>query len=542
MRGTQCTVFRRNIFMKKAFLNFLVFCLLAGFIPIMPQSAAAQEEADPGPYLILKIPDIEKLLSDVETFMPPNPQSKATQQLNMIRMMLFGTDWIDPGRSIVAAMLPGGKQPEFILLVPFQTANNDFQKSLNAVMGEDYYLASVPPKPNLTVSPSIESELIDASIIPAAGDLAIEIPANGLISMFEVPITAAINEIETAQPAQTTPSAFSPQDIQNMLREIINISKQVDVVQIGLSLNGDIFTVGVDFNTLPGTKLAEILIDSDSDSRLTHYPISLPIKFYSRAYNVQGVTDLMESAFAGLYGQLGIDFNEMAEMSATFTGEMAGGISITQDGLVMETIAVLKPGTDGEAFIRDTYLPWMEQYSKMLPELTSQQTDQPIPMYERTADSTVSGIKVMGVRTNIVLPAPPDGPKINNIAYNTRIAAVDDLMFIASNDAGIEKLINGTRDLVSMPAGGPLGRVEFDLGSYLKGIQSLMPAKQNTAAIPENLGNMTMLIGMYNGKLSIQNSFNVQVIDRLISAIGAAASKQKQIPADSNNANAPETP
>ncbi|MBN2320862.1 MAG: hypothetical protein JXR49_17415 [Acidobacteria bacterium] len=528
--------------MKKAFLNFLVFCLLAGFIPIMPQSAAAQEEADPGPYLILKIPDIEKLLSDVETFMPPNPQSKATQQLNMIRMMLFGTDWIDPGRSIVAAMLPGGKQPEFILLVPFQTANNDFQKSLNAVMGEDYYLASVPPKPNLTVSPSIESELIDASIIPAAGDLAIEIPANGLISMFEVPITAAINEIETAQPAQTTPSAFSPQDIQNMLREIINISKQVDVVQIGLSLNGDIFTVGVDFNTLPGTKLAEILIDSDSDSRLTHYPISLPIKFYSRAYNVQGVTDLMESAFAGLYGQLGIDFNEMAEMSATFTGEMAGGISITQDGLVMETIAVLKPGTDGEAFIRDTYLPWMEQYSKMLPELTSQQTDQPIPMYERTADSTVSGIKVMGVRTNIVLPAPPDGPKINNIAYNTRIAAVDDLMFIASNDAGIEKLINGTRDLVSMPAGGPLGRVEFDLGSYLKGIQSLMPAKQNTAAIPENLGNMTMLIGMYNGKLSIQNSFNVQVIDRLISAIGAAASKQKQIPADSNNANAPETP
>lgn len=517
--------------MKKTLLDLLVFCLLAGFVAVIPQPAFSQGEPDLQPRLLFKIPDIDKLLSDIQTLMPQNPQSKATQQLAMVRMMLFGTDWIDPGRSIVAAMLPGGKQPEFILLVPFQTANNDFQKSLNAVMGADYYLVSIPPKPNLKVSPSIESELIDASIIPAAGDLAMEIPVHGLISMFEGPITAAINEIGTAQPAQTAPSALSPQDIQNMLREIIDISKQVDIVQIGLSLNGDIFTVGVDFNTLPGTKLAGILIDSDSDSRLMHYPISLPIKFYSRAYNVQGVTDLTGSAFAGLYRQLGIDFNEMAEISAIFTGEMAGGISIAPDGLVMETITVLKPGTDGERFIRDTYLPLMERYSRTLSELASQQTDQSIPMYERTADSTVAGTKVMGIKTNTIVPTTAGGAELNKIAMEMRIAAIDDLMLIASDDAGIEKLISGTRNLVSTPAGGPLGRVEFDMGSYLKGIQPLMPAKQNTAAIPENLGNMTMLIGMYNGKLSIQTSFNVQLIDRLISTIGAAAAKQKQAPA-----------
>lgn len=115
----------------------MALCLLAGCITIIPQPAFTTEEPDPEPLLLLKIPGIDKLLSDVQTVMPQNPQSKAPQPLTMVRTMLFGIDWIDPGRSIVAAMVPSGSQPEFILLVPFRTANDNFQKNLNAVMGAD---------------------------------------------------------------------------------------------------------------------------------------------------------------------------------------------------------------------------------------------------------------------------------------------------------------------------------------------------------------------------------------------------------------------
>jgi hypothetical protein len=527
--------------MKAKLLKCLVFCLLAGCIALNPLPACAQEEADQEPQLLIKVPDIEKLLSDAQTVMQQDPQSKATQQLNMVRMMLFGTDWIDPGRSIVAGMVSNGAQSQWILLVPFHTANNNFQKAHNAIMGTDYYLISLPARPDFAVSPLVESDLINASMIPTAGDLVLEIPANRLISSMEAPLAASMKKIEEAQTAETAPAGLSPVIISNTLRELINLFKQVDVVRVGLGLDGDLFNLFMDWDAQPGTALAGVLIDPAGNNRLMDYPINLPVKFHSRAYNVPGMMDLIGSSFADLYRALGIDLNGLGEMSGMFTGETAGGLDITPNGLVMESIAVLQPGTDGEAFIRDTYLPWLEHNSKSVSMLASAQTGEQVGLYERTPDSVVAGTHVMGVKTNIALPASKDKPETRVFTYEMRIAAVNDLMLVASDDAGIERLINGTRNLVSKPAVGPIGRIDLDLGSYIKGIQSLMPDSGSPASGPENLGNMTILLGMHNGKLSTQTSFSVQEMGKLVTAIGAAVSKQSKTPTGGNNANATET-
>ena len=94
--------------MKTNVLKLIVICmytvLSTGWGSTM---AHAQNTNDQPPQLVIKIRDINQLMSDVEQLIPLDQGQAATQQVAMLRGMLQGTDWIDPGRSIVAAMETG---------------------------------------------------------------------------------------------------------------------------------------------------------------------------------------------------------------------------------------------------------------------------------------------------------------------------------------------------------------------------------------------------------------------------------------------------
>lgn len=517
--------------MKTKLMKFLAVCLMAGFTAGYVPKTVAQETSDQSPILLIKIPDIEKLLNDVPSLIPSTQGSNVQNQIMGIRMALFGTAWIDPERSIVAGLVMQDGKYNMVGLVPFRQPNFDFQKTYNAVAGMDYYITAVPPQPQVSVSPALENSLVQASRTPAAGSLVLEAAVARLLEIAEAQIAPALKKMEESQPDGALPPEFSPQDIHAIIDAMLAVVKQADIVRFGMDISEDVFTLLMDIEALPDTALAGTLTDAGGATRLMDYPIETPIQYHTRAYNVSGAMDLVGSYLDTIYRRLGLNINidEMAKMNESFTGETAGGMNITSNGFAMEFIAVLKPGIDGEAFIRDSYLPWMERYGKSVSELAKGQTGEPqMMMFARTPDSSVAGVKVMGVKTNIVTPNSKGGNPFDNLALEMRMAAKDDLMFIASDDAKIEKFINGTRSLIHSPAGGPTGRLTLDLSALLRNIQSLLPAGQSSVALPDNLGIISSEFEMKNGALRTRTSFNTEALGKLISAFGAMISRQNK--------------
>ncbi len=105
--------------MKTDWLKPIAFCMfLALVIGSISLEARAQGENNQAPILLIKIRNLDRLLSDLEKLMP-----KASQQLQKARTMLQGTDWIDSGRSVTAGIIMEGAKSRLVLMIPFSKAN-----------------------------------------------------------------------------------------------------------------------------------------------------------------------------------------------------------------------------------------------------------------------------------------------------------------------------------------------------------------------------------------------------------------------------------
>lgn len=511
-------------------MQLIVFCTLAGLVTgLMPLAANAQEENDQSPLLLVKIRNIEQLLSDVEKLIPPDQNAQVTKQIGMVRMMLQGTDWIDPERSIVVGIFMKDAKINGVVLIPFRKPNPGFQQSLNAIGRADYYVTTFPPQQAFTVSPSVEESLFKASIAPSHGSLVVEAPAGKLLSMFEAPMAAALKKMEEAQSAQPTQPGAPPINPQAVVSDILNVLKQADTVRFGMDFSGNVFSLLFGVDAVPNTLLANALVDPDGETRLMDYPIDMPLQFRSRA-PMAGMVELQKLVYGKLYSQLGINFDDLAEFTKSFTGEMAGGLKIDANGLSMEVISILQPGINGEDFLQKTYLPWLERSNQQISKLIAKNANPPrAPFYKRTADSTVSGIKVAGIKANLDAVIPPNAKKpeiLDKMSFEMRLAAVGDMLLIASNDAQIEELIKIARSLVKTPAHGPTFQFDMNLGAFLKDIKSLLPPGQNTFVVPDNLGNVTMTAEMKDGQVNSRLSFNIDEIKKLVK-IGKAQTVTK---------------
>ncbi len=504
--------------------------LVAG---LSPADIEAQGEVAQGPQLLIKIRNIDQLLNDIERLMPPGEGASTPQQAAMLRGMLQGTDWIDPQRSIVAGMVVNGDLSSWIALIPFRTANANFQTAYGAMAGDDYYLVALPPQPGFVVPPEVKTRLIDAATEEAASSLVVEAAASELLEMAQPKITAAIAN-RAANPApQAGPDMMSPEETQAMLADMLKMFEQMETVRLGLDLTGDVFTLQFDVDAWPDSFLAGLLIDRGDDVRLADYDLDMPLQFRSRAYNVPGMMQLIASGFGQIYSRMGLDFDELADMTKSFTGEMAGGMTADADGMSYEMVYVLRPEIDGEAFILNTYLPWFERYNRQMAAFVAQQanTPQPPPLYERTADSIVEGIKVVGVKTNYNAMLPPGDQRVAALAggeqiFETRLAALGDLLLISHNDAAMAGLITRGRGFGTAPAQGPMARFDFDLGAFMAGMQGMLPPGDLPPSWPSDLGRLTMRADMQAGKLATRTRFNIADLGKLGAAFSALAAQQ----------------
>ncbi len=516
--------------MKTKMMKLLVFCMFAGLVAVFITTASeAQQEDDQRLILLIKIGNINQFLSDAEKLMPPNPASKATQQLGMLRGMLQGTDWIDPERSIVAGLVLRDTKINWVAMIPFRAANASFQKAFSAIAGDDYYMMTFPPQQEFVVSPVVEESLINTSIATTASNLVVEAAIGKLLDMVEPQMEALFKKMEASQSTQTGQSEMSPQQIQAMLGGMLKTFRQVEILRLGLDVSDDIFTLQFDIDALPNTFLAGVLIDLGGNTRLMDYQIDMPLQFRSRAYNMSGAMELQGSVYGQVYRQMGIDFDEMVEITKSFTGEMAGGMKVSSDGIAWKMISVLKPGIVGEDFVQNTFLPWFERYNLQVSDLVKKQTGKSqAPLYERTTDSVVAGLKVMGVKMNLDAMIPPDEKEtnpFNNQLFEMRMAAAGDLMFIASDDAKMEDLINRTHSLVQSPAQGPFAWFDMDLGSFIQDIRSMKPSGDASAVWPDDLGNLTMRAEMQGGSLATRTSFKIDDLRKLMAALSTLTTK-----------------
>jgi hypothetical protein len=525
--------------MKRKLLSLISLSLLA-LLPavFMPTAANAQDGTNQRPQLIIKIRNIDQLLQDIEKLMPIIQGSQTAPPTSMIRGMLQGTDWIDPKRSIVAGLVPKDGKPKAIILIPFRTANPMFQQIAGAIAGDDYYLASFPPEPGFSASPSIKESLISASTTAAAGSLVIEAAVSQLLDAAEPQMAAAMKQMQTVPQPQKGQFALSPQDSLEALSGMLKIVKQANVVRYGLDLSGDLFTVLFDIDALPNTPLSAALMDKGGDSRLMGYRVDMPIQFRSRSHNMAGMIDLLETSLGSFYRKLGIDFGEMSELVKNFTGEVAGGMRISQDGLALEIVYILRPGINGENFISNTYMPWLENYGSQISKLAAQQTGKPpAKLFERTVDSTVAGIKVVGIKVNSAATIPPEMRQANsffNKPIEMRMAAADDMMFIASTDTELEGLVKGSRSLKKSAAQGPMIQADLDLGALLKNIQSLLPSGGTPVVLPDNLGKFTVNAEIGNGNLATRMSISIEDLRKLAATLQSLSSKKAAAPTATN--------
>jgi hypothetical protein len=524
--------------MKRNLLNLIAICVLAGLVAgLIPAAAVAQDTSAQKPQLLIKIRNLDQFLNDVDKLMSAVQESKtAPPQTAMLRGMLQGTDWIDPQRSIVAGIMLKDPKPEIAILVPFRKENPGFKAMLGATAGENYYLGTIPPQPGFSVSPAMKDALLKASSSVTKGSLVIEAAAGPLLDQVEPQMNAAMKMAVNSPQAQANPGGISPQASMEAVSSFLKIFRQAETVRYGLDISGDTLTLLFDMDALPNTPLSGLLSDPGGDSRFSSYPIDMPIQLRTRANDMAGMVNLlMGSGLDSFYRQMGIDFGRMGDIVKQFTGEMAGGANFSSNGIAMEFVYVLKPGVDGDSFISKTYMPWLEKYGSELSSAASKQTgNPPVPIYKRTADSTVAGVKVRGVKGEISAILPPEMRKnevINKFAVESRIAAIGDMMFVAPSDAQLEALIRKSQSFKKSPAQGPIIQAEVDLGAFIKGIQSFIPPTGKSVVWPDNLGKMTMAAEMNNGKLATQTSFNMDVLRKLVAVIRDSARKQAAPPA-----------
>jgi hypothetical protein len=506
----------------------LAFFMMGGMLPAYGQTAP--DAASPS--LLIKIRNIDQMLQDIDALMPSNPGTDASSQTAMIKGMLQGTDWIDPSRSIVAGMNYDGQVTSWLVLVPFQAPNENFQGAYGAIAGEDYYVMRFPPMPEMKLSDPERDYLVQASRQSSEANILAEFAAHDVLLQSEDQIEAAIQGMAANATNSDAQAPFTPEEMQIMVRDFMAAFKQVDTLRLGLNIDAEALLLLMDVKGTQGSYLSGLLTDQKTDVRLGAYQPDYPMQFRSRAYNMAGVMQMLGASFGQIYNKMGFDFDELAEIAKGLTGEMAGGMALDQNGMTFEMIYALHDTVNGEAYLTQVYLPWFEKYNRRMAALMEDQTGQPVtPLYERMPDTTVAGKNVIGVRTRFPAMTPAGNQLPANAIlqdYQTRMTAVGDLILAASSDATIAKMIDQVDGFQKAPAEGPLAAFSMDMGAYLRGLQSLMPDSGQALAIPADIGDLTMQATMQDSELTTRTRINVQDIQQMVTLFASLSARMAQ--------------
>jgi len=522
-----------------AISTFLVIFFL--FITINPGYSAEAPQSRPD--IIIKISRLDQAINAIDKMAGTDIDQPTSSPSFLLRSMLFGTDWIDPNRSIVIGInfnkIQADEKPKMTALVPFIRKNEDFHLSYNAVSKFDYYLIPLPPGQSLAINDQTHYDLAEAAATKPKGIISIKLAPSQLLKKADSQIQNMLSELnnKTGNPEDIANNLTS-EDVGNLLKSIINAAKQLETLSMGMDITASDLIIYSDALALKKTDLSK-LFSRNPGSRFSYmgkYTPKHQINIKSSSYNLKGMIGFFNSVFGEFYKKIGLDLADIETVTSHFTGEVAGGVSFSDPGMDIEMIAVLNQTTKSEPeFIKSVYLPWMMDYGQKMAVFYNQQTSgkQVRNIFSKTPETTVLGNKVFGVNCEIPL-IMPDSSASKKITFNLRTTGIDNLLLTASTDEQLKKLIKIAGTLEKQPYDGPLMKMDIDMDAYFGAVQKMIAQKGTgvDSNLPD-LGSLLYTLDISKGKLSNKYVIQVDDIQSIVSAFKQAGTASLQAQADS---------
>lgn len=517
----------------------LLSVLLIGFFIFMTCiKANADENRSDRPDMVIKISRIRQTLDVIDKMAAADVDQQAVAPSFLLRSILFGTDWIDPERPIVIGInyenMTAGAQPVMAALVPFVRENDDFHISYGAIAKTDYYLVPLPPGPDSTISTQMAYDLARAAEKKPDSLLSAKVAASQLLNKADVQIRKMIMgmddnklDLDSKLEAQNAASGdLTSEDIKNLMENLIHTARQIETFSMGMDLTESELIIVSDILALKGTDLSNLFTRTAASrfSRMGKYTPTHHINFKSAGYDIKGMMTFFNAVFGEFYKKIGLDLATIENMASHFTGEMAGGISLSESGMDVEMIAVLndteKSGTD---FLESVYLPWIMDYGRQMAALYRQQdSGKKSPVrFTKTPKSTVSGEKVFGISCKV--PVSVQGRTPDQFNVNFRTTVLDNLLITAPDDQRLEQLMAIARTLEKKPFTGPLMKMDIQLGAYLKSVRAMIPEAESGMEFNfSNPGRLVYTFDFEKGKLRNKYVVRTDDIRSIVSAFKLA--------------------
>ena len=527
-----------NVFLivKKVTAAVVVTLMLAAICP----QVSAQDPMN-GPDVIITITRLSETLDLVDQLFSENQKQGAGSPTAVVRGSLMGTAWIDSARPIVVGLSFSNGAASTIALVPYKQPNPDFQSAYSARAGTDYYVMAVPPNPDRPVTAGDEAALLAAGAFPQEKLVTLKIALRRLLSANSDKIDQAITNLEMrAQETQEgqPPPPMSPEDLRDMIQNSLAILNQVDTLKLDFDLNQETLSMGYELAAAADSRLAEVFAAGSDMSLFGNLPLDEQILFVSRSYNLAGMLELVGQAFGRLYKKIGVDFAGLQRISRSFTGEMLGGMSLSENRLDFEFMAVLADNVSAGDFLEKEYIPWLLEYGRQMNAVVEkaggEKTAEPVTM---TEESTVNGRRVLGCQVKLPVaafpgPAGPMSAQLPISTYDMRMTTADQVLLVASDDKRVANLLKQIETMKEKPATGPLMTGEVDLAGYLGAVKSW--ASKDAAELPPlpNLGRMLFQGDMGQGRASFEFSIRLKDVQSLIAYAAAVAPAAGQPPGE----------
>jgi len=534
---------------KSKLQNVAILFLAVSFVLLALRPLAATPVPGESPDFVIKISDLEKNLTLLDNVFGKGDTQVGASFSAQIRQMLQDTNWIDHSRAIVIGVVIQEPMPIAAALVPFRQPNEAFQANYNASKATDYYIVPLPPDRPVGISDVFKSSLSGASRSKSKSFVTIDIGLRRLMEQNEQQIRQMLSRLENMPAAQGAQDmTFSPQDVRGMMVNMLDTAAQLETLTFSLDFNEEKLSIHTEAKAASGSELAKLFVSQEATSLLNHYTPEHDINFKSRSYNFSGLLKIVGNGFGKIYEKMGFDFGQIAAIMEHYTGEMAGGISFSQDTFHFEGIDVLKNATSPANFVETVYLPWIEKFSQTMiqkiEELNGQKIENP---FVRTAESQVAGYKVYGAKFK--LPDLPDpGAEVRfperelMYEFEWRFTTVGNLFVFAESDQELGKLIKIAKTLKPGPAKGPLMAMDFDLGSYMELIRQSMPNGFGSDRPLPTLGKMNFALDFKDGQAFTTSSIRMKDIKNIVAYFSQAAfgTTQASMNFDDENGTLPE--
>jgi tetratricopeptide (TPR) repeat protein len=503
---------------KRLALSYLLVFSLLTFTCALPPFA---QDSQPAPDVVVKVIQLDKILETVDRISEAIPTQKQSSPSTLLRSMLMGTSWIDTDRAIVAGAFlkkDPAQQPDAAALIPFKKPNDDFQMNYNAIAGSDYYIVSLPPGQGGMVSDRMEEALVAASLAPPDGLISLDVAASQMIAKSDPQIQNMLQSLEQKLPPEAADTGMSPQQVKQMLANLIETGKQLQTVSVGLDMTAEEFAFFMNAKPFDdaGLKAALDVEKAGAKLVLADYEPGYQMNFRSQPYDINAVMDFFDKNFGPVYDQMGLDFGKIKEMTQYFSGEMAGGASFGKDGLDLEVIAVFDETKEiPENYLESVYVPWILSYGKTMAAYASRQSPdiQIDNFFEPMAPSTVGDQSVVGLKGKMPADKQTDQTALT---FQLRMTRLDNMLLTASDDPQLKRLIEKAKGLEKAPISGPLMQMDVDLAAYLAAINEFMPeqTKMDESEIP-GIGNLTYTLDLADGVLKTRYSMQRDAIQKM---------------------------